>query len=390
MKKRFAILIMAVAALASCIYDFDPQIEGEGGFLVIEGDIHIGAMTDVRLSRSVELSYEANSRPAGLATVKVESEDGRVIPGSLTGEEGRYQIDTRDASADSRYRLVVEVDGSTYASEWQEPLQAAKIDSVSFFEDYERSRLSIKVSSNGSTGNRYYRWTCGQTWQYTADYYADYYYQRGIDWTRDTIVKYPNGENVYNCWSTGSVGDIMIASTTEQSENRLVDHEIFRIDRSDKRISYLYCADVVQAAISEEAYRYWTTLQKNSTDVGGLFSGEPFEMRGNIVNVDNPDELVLGYISVSRTETVRCFYNNISKHFYFRKRTYTSEVPTILEQRTWRSAVSKWAVYTEAYDEASGEPYNPPQYWWLPKEYVDCRCQGGTKSKPQWWPNHDI
>ena len=36
---------------ASCIYDFDPQIEGAGGLLVIEGDIMVGDTTFVQVSR---------------------------------------------------------------------------------------------------------------------------------------------------------------------------------------------------------------------------------------------------------------------------------------------------------------------------------------------------
>ena len=61
---------------ASCIYDFDPQIEGTRGLLVIEGDILVGDTTIVQVSRMSALSDDAGVQAVTSANVYVESSDG--------------------------------------------------------------------------------------------------------------------------------------------------------------------------------------------------------------------------------------------------------------------------------------------------------------------------
>ena len=53
MRKLGNILLLMTALLAavSCIYDFNPDLQGRGGVLVVEGDILIGDFTVVRISR---------------------------------------------------------------------------------------------------------------------------------------------------------------------------------------------------------------------------------------------------------------------------------------------------------------------------------------------------
>ena len=52
MKKRHILLLLfAVAAVVgSCVYDFNPQIDGEGGYMIVDGNIVIGEVSQVRLS----------------------------------------------------------------------------------------------------------------------------------------------------------------------------------------------------------------------------------------------------------------------------------------------------------------------------------------------------
>ena len=145
-------------------------------------------------------------------------------------------------------------------------------------------------------------------------------------------------------------------------------------------MSHIYCVQLSQVSLTEEAYRYWSTLKDNTTNVGGLFSPEPAEMRGNLVNIDDPDELVLGYISVTTRTHDRMFIDNyVTRFSRWRGPSYGFEY-----------------LFPEEYREYYGWQYRPAWYtesekkWvWLPKECVDCRAFGGTKDRPSWWINQD-
>ena len=69
---------------------------------------------------------------------------------------------------------------------------------------------------------------------------------------------------------------------TDHLESNTVYHKLNTIHRTSDKISYLYYTEVKQMSISEEAYNYWSNLQRNSEEIGGIFAPQPSEMIGNI------------------------------------------------------------------------------------------------------------
>ena len=39
---------LTVFSAASCIYDYTPQLDGEGGYMVVEGNLIIGQVSNIR------------------------------------------------------------------------------------------------------------------------------------------------------------------------------------------------------------------------------------------------------------------------------------------------------------------------------------------------------
>ena len=145
----------------------------------------------------------------------------------------------------------------------------------------------------------------------------------------------------------------------------------------------MYFVELSQIRLTEEAYRFWETVRNNSTNVGGLFSPEPSEMRGNIVNVDDPDELVLGYVSVSTCTRKKMFVDNYDTRFSnWRGPSYglVEPFPDIPDE--WRKYYGWKYRYGWLNDETG-------QTVWAPIECIDCRASGGTKERPWWWINND-
>jgi len=67
----------------------------------------------------------------------------------------------------------------------------------------------------------------------------------------------------------------------------------------------LYIFSVYQYAINKESFTYWTKLKTVADQSGTIFDLPPAALQGNVFNVNNPDELVLGYFEVTNIDTVR-------------------------------------------------------------------------------------
>lgn len=380
--------LLLLFAVVSCVYDFHPDWQGQAGFVAIEGDILVGDTSRFEVRFSTDLEDEDNVGEPLTYTLRVEADDGTVYPlqDSI--------VDLTKAGLTQEYRLVVEVQSPfrrTYASAWAPVQVSPQIDSLSYAINAERTALDINVSTHSDAPVGYYRWSASETWEYHSTYYAEYFFApagtvyRGRVIEQNSLVAYEEGDNVYYCWDSGNRSDILLGSTVELTEDRLVDHCLYSFSNTDRKVSVVYFVELSQIRLTEEAYRFWETVRNNSTNVGGLFSPEPSELRGNIINVDDPDELVLGYVSVSTCTRKKMFVNNYDTLFSKWKGLSYNLVepfPDIPEQ--WRIYYG-WQYRFGWIEEKEGDSNTV----WAPIECIDCRASGGTKERPWWWINND-
>lgn len=408
MKKRLVsrlpMLLLAILATA-CVYDFNPDLSGEEGLLIVEGDIVLGQTSSFSIRRSSALDSWNLYEFAAYSNLRVEASDGTLYPERAFGPEGPFsrgvgQIDLRGADPSLEYRLAFDCEGRHYASHWTSIVPNAVIDSMSFAINDAKTDISVRISTHSNESTGYYRWTAFETWEYRAERFATYYFlpagsrYKGQPLQEDSILPYENGENLFYCWSSEQRGGLMTATTESLSEDRLVDHELYTLNYHDRKISYVYSVEVNQTRITEEAYRYWQMMERNSTNVGGLFSPEPSELRGNIVNVDDEAEMVLGYVSVVNPVKYRLFIDDREIRFY--KELNPRLVPEYLVPGkpnwsiTYREGWLPVSEYEPDNPEVTMRPGYVQLYNWLPANCVDCRFQGGTKQKPAYWPTPEI
>lgn len=372
--------LLTVFAVASCVYDFHSEIVGEAGYVAIEGDILIGDTSrfDVRLSTNLE--SQLNAGDPLTYTLQVESSGGAVYPLQDT------IVVLTDADVSQEYRLVVEVTAPfkrTYASQWAPVEIAPQIDSLTYVISEDRSRMDIKLSTHSDGPTGYLHWDATEIYEYHSATYAGEFYvpagtvYKGKTYLQGGIIPFEDDDNYYYCWKSQHRSEVMTASTMDLAEDKLVDHLLYSFSNMDREVSLLYFVEITQTRLSEEGYRYWEKMRSNSTDVGGLFSPEPSELRGNIVNVDNPDELVLGFIGVSTTSRVSMFIDNYKLAFSQWRGPFYGDM--VLDSRTW------YANWRSGFRFAF---YSDDGSHWFPGECVDCtRLGGGTKDRPSWWPN---
>lgn len=384
---RFILCLLAVFAVGACVYDFHPEYQGQAGFVAIEGDILVGDTCRFAVRFSTDLEDKENEGDPLVYTLRVEAGDGMVYP--LQDDI----VDLTKADLSQKYRLVVEVLSPfrrTYASAWESVQVSPPIDSLSYAINAEWTSMDINVSTHSDGPAGYYRWSASETWEYHSTYYAAYFFApagtvyRGRVIEQDSLVEYEEGDNLYYCWNSAYRSDIMLGSTVELTEDRLVDHCLYTFANTDRKVSVVYFVELRQVRLTEEAYRFWETVRNNSTNVGGLFSPEPSELRGNIINVDDPDELVLGYVSASTCTRKKLFVNNYDTRFSKWKGLSYNLVepfPDIPEQ--WRMYYG-WQYRFAWFKDDTGL-----QSVWAPIVCIDCRVSGGTKERPWWWINDD-
>lgn len=369
-------MLLGIVALVavSCIYSFDPNLDSDGGGLVVEGDILIGDTTTVTLSLVEPLDGSSAGLVSG--TVWVEDSEGDVYNPYLD-EGDSFEIDLTGAPEDRQYRLRVTLDspveGGTstqFASEWASPQPAPEIDSLSYSVDDDYFVLYVSMHSDAESGC--FRWDYREDWEFHADFLAEYEFDpETASYTQ--IWEIPD---YYWCWtySTSSQAGIAIAKST--GGERLVDHEIRDVPRNDRRLQSTYSILVKARSISEEDYEFLHAIEENSTSTGSLSSPDPGKVVGNIASLTDESELVTGYIEVSKISSIRLTMDTSAYYT-----TVVSESVLFVPDESGTMTLVDYynSGFRPVKDGSEG-------LLWGALRCVDCTADGGTKDKPSWWP----
>ncbi|WP_455634490.1 DUF4249 domain-containing protein [Parabacteroides sp.] len=362
--KRLLLYLALLPLLAGCISDFTPEVKGVDGILVVDGMITTGESV-FRLSRSISIMGDLRDNDTILnAVLNIERSDGVLFEASQE-EKGVYKIRNGELDPGLAYRLNLTVDHKRYQSTFLKPLFTPEIDSLNYRKKGREEPVTIRVSSHaGKDASPYYRWSYKENWEVLAPLYANYGQIDG-----KTMYFNPHTpDNTYHCWVKDSSKILLIGTTEKLVENRLVEHKLFEIPAADERLSVLYHVEVSQMQIRKEAYDYFKMLQEEIERTGSIFSpvmsaGD----NGNIFNLSDPDELVIGYVEVASV-TRKGMYLSYEMDLYVPDKVEHCEIFT---KEAFMSGLA-W--------------YRYPDSMTYPR-CVDCRKGNATKQRPSWWPN---
>ncbi|MCF0167452.1 MAG: DUF4249 family protein [Bacteroidales bacterium] len=394
MKKLIHIFIALVSVAAvsfGCIYEYEPKVaQKEVDLMVIDGSIAVGGYSSLDISLTVPMGKDAPVGSIKSCRAEIETEDGKALPMNLAMQLNgsiSFMLDTRSLDPAQKYRCVIYCNHSgsdkKIVSEWQAPVISSAKPEVSWKVNRDSTRLSVLVSTQGESGTvGYYKWNYHEDWEVVSYYYSEYYF----DPQAVAAVRYSDfdKENRYYCWKKADSEKILVNSTEDLTENKVVNFELTNMSNIDDRMQMLYAINVDQVAISQRDYQYWNTLNTNTDDLGGIFSPQPSEHRGNVSNEYDADEHVLGFVSVGQIKSERLFISpSLVKNFYHR--------PTMACEDTLvdGSKLSEMRYfYRYGYDIAAAEK-NPDtgvfEVTWARARCVDCRLNG-TKERPDYWP----
>ncbi len=307
LKSVFALLV--IFTLFTCVDPYVPEVGGYEKLLVVDGLI-----TDENSSFSVKLSrtYQdiaTGPSPVTDATVYI-SDDANNTSYLTHAGSGIYKTDSTQFRGyiGRTYSLhILTPGGEEYESEAYAMQSVPEIDSIYYARDQQlntngtisRDGLSIYIDSKEG---EYYRWTFEETWKFKIPYPKEYIYANC-----EVIYQVPKIKDIF-CWKRDkSIGQIFGSAFTDQFAGVMKQPVTFiATDQSDK-LTIQYSILVNQYSISKDEYNYLNNLEKVNAAGGDIFSSLPYSVTGNVHNIKDHNERVLGYFQVSAVKKRRKF-----------------------------------------------------------------------------------
>ncbi|MFT7452750.1 MAG: hypothetical protein ACI9VN_003485, partial [Patescibacteria group bacterium] len=131
---------------------------------------------------------------------------------------------------------------------------------------------------------------------------------------------------------------------------------------------------VKQLTINKEAHTFWNNIQGQIENQENLYNSQPFQIRGNLFNIDDSEETVLGFFMVAAQNEKRIFVDP-PQGLDIRKDACFPDYMSYGLISLLPAAV--WPVYI--YEDDQGERALSND------ECFDCRERGGTLDRPDFW-----
>jgi hypothetical protein len=313
--KRLLYLILLVFA-ASCIDPYIPSLKNYKSLLVVEGLItNENRAYNIKLSRTFT---QADSLPEKVTDADVYITDGEGIKTTLQNcGSGIYKTDSTQFIGKVGQKYVLHIltgDSKEYISDECPMFPVADIDSIYYEKNEEvlgdpsKSYIGLEILLNTEdiTGSdQYLRWAFEEVWKTVIPYPPEFTFTP----VNDTTYYFQSVPvQNHNCWKRSLSSDIIINSISSGGHNHINGQKIqFIPPQISDRLSLEYSILVKQYSISEKEYSFWRMLKQVGEPKIDIFGTQPYPTASNIHNLNNSNEMVLGYFEVSAVMEKRMF-----------------------------------------------------------------------------------
>jgi len=392
--KIFFYLFVLASLVIACVSEYKANLPySNDQVLIVDGNIMEDTTVIFYLSKSFSMdtavipqeSFDVN------AVVTIIGGNGYESPPATYLGEGAYSMDIGKLDDNVKYGIQIVYDGNTYQSELSNPITTPEIDSVSWIQPENNGAVSLRVSTHDETSEeaKFFMWDYAETWEFAADYVTTTFFNPDSS-TFYTITPPP----FYYCWRNNVSHNYIVGSTESLKENRIINKQIIQYDSFDERFSILYSVMVNQKAISKGAYDYYQNKIKLNEEMGGLFSPQPSEVNGNITCITNSSKRVMGYVEVTKNTTHQRMF--VYRNQLTRPMVY-SDCVVISNDSVLKILGAMNITYADFYQQGfrpAGAPDPDPRTsmhpsGWSTASCTNCTANGGSKTKPDYWPNDD-
>lgn len=306
------ILGICLLLLSSCLEEFTPEVVGTTKGIVVEGNILQGSNgAQVRLTRSFDFDRRTPI-PIETASVWIRDDQGNESQLAYTSF-GLYVSDTSELKGipGRSYQLFADVPPSTrLESDWMLMQESAQLENTRF--EFEEQQTEDGVTKgvqvyldayDPSSETKYYRWEYEETWELRVPY------PLAATWDTQTNTAIPIAFNMrpQTCWKHVNSSTINLASTDGLVGDRVAGYPLQYISTTGSQLYIKYSILVKQFSISPETHEFWRRLKAVTEDLGTLFDPVPTEVEGNIKNMSQTDEPIIGFFSADGYQEKRIF-----------------------------------------------------------------------------------
>ncbi|HEX2970379.1 MAG TPA: DUF4249 domain-containing protein [Bacteroidales bacterium] len=371
-RSKNILIFILILSLSGCITQFIPETDEGREMIVVEGLVTDHDSSTVKLSKSFPLGEKRNAVPLSGCSVWITDDMQRKF--DLTETQSGIYIMYCRGEVGRKYTLHINTNNSytkryTFSSYPVEMLPVPPVDTIY----YEKVPVTSPAPFNTVSDQcqiyidahdpdnlcKFYRWDYTETWE----------------------IRIPFSKALNSvCWVTDKSSEINVKSTDGMSESVISQYPLHYITNETDRLKVKYSILVNQYSLPQEEFSYWEKLKAVTQNVGSLYDVTPAAIPNNIYCVENPDEKVLGYFSVSAKTSKRFFIRD----FFMRQPnlykdcihdTIFGNYPVIPYLNT-----SVWILEYE-YGPSANPPYTAVTYT---QGCADCTVRG-TNIKPLFW-----
>lgn len=370
----FAGIIILI--FAGCKDPYYPNVTSSDiHYLVVDGFINSNGTTNIKLTRTRTISKgdtAAYINETG-ANVAIEDNYGNVYPLNNNGQ-GNYSAGYF-LNSSYYYRLhITTSDSKQYVSDFVPCKNSPPIDKLGW--KLKDGNVQLFVNTHDPDNKTiFYRWDFVQTWEFHSQYYSYFIYDPAAKKVVDR--KFP----VYVCYRSNISDKIYIGSSQKLKEDVIHEAPLELIPNHDRRISVLYSAFVTQYALDSIGYNYWNAMKGNTEQVGSIFGSQPNQTKGNIHNLTDSLETVIGYIGAGSIQQQRIFISNADLPPGWNQQPNCTEYDVPMDSLDFYFGSNSLIPYAA---DPPGSPF-PAGYFSASASCVDCTLSGKLE-KPSFWP----
>lgn len=377
---------MLIIMLSSCIKHYEPEISGSDAVkFVITGQVNRGDnIQRINISKTSSLS-ESKYLPVTGCKVKILDDKGNIYE-AIDQKDGNYitVIPESKLAIGSSFKVEINTpEGINIVSDFDQIHDCPDVDTVYYILDslpsgnptiYTKGIQFYTNLNAENTNSHNFRWEAIETYEYHSSFPIEWYY----DGTLHHILPPDHSKSV--CWRTAPVQDVFTLTTQNLTENKYNMYPFHFVDNvSLPRLLYGYSLLIRQYAISEAAFTYWEKLRINSNEQGGLYEKQPLVIKGNMHNITNPDQKVLGFFGAATVKSKRIFVKKVENLPLEYQSVCTAEGEEPRRGGLKGIPTTFYPAYLYATDYGFSMII-------LDSKCYDCTLAGGSVTKPDFWP----
>ena len=368
-------LVILILLFISCIEPFFTNKNILEEVLVVEGMITNDAGPyKIYLSKTISPS-NPKENPVIDATVKIFNDIG-FEETLMQTEPGVFITDTFGirGTIGRKYKIVIETfAGKKYESEYSELKEPVPIDEL--FCVYElKHDFVLNIDTKGYRlyaefqpyidKNTYLMWRSEETYEYESPFLIDYV------WV-GYLKPFEKPDTFETCWTTAKIREINTLINDPQVNQQSITVKLNHTDLNKFAIKYSLL--LKQLSVDEETNKYWKAVNDLNESQNSFYNHQPYQIKGNIHNVSDPDEIVLGYFFAAGITKKRIFHYHPG---LARTIECTPDPRAIPFLPYWPE--SMWPIYIVDVNHSGALAIGD-------EHCFDCRLKGGTIKKPDFW-----